>query len=347
MTAKSDIRKLFDTGFREPLRWTEWFFENVYDDSKVMLARSNSQPASCIFIDSYRLKLSKAMVNMAYLSCCTTAPQFRGRGFMSRLINDALMEASARGFAIAALIPASERLYFYYDRFGFSTVFYADEQRYTSLHNFTRDPQLTEQTPTYEAFHVLESMKRATVIHSSVDFKNIIADNALDNGIIIYVADRNTGAPAAMLFATSDDNSVIVRDMLSVSEKAADTALSFLRERIGDRMIIILARPSDNPVALKSRGMARIVNPLALLQAVAAEFPGTEQVIRLRDPLIPDNNAVYIIHDGHVERVTTTLRKITLDVTVDILARIIFNSRRVGETFSMPSFRPSMTLMLD
>lgn len=347
MTAKSEVRKLFDTGFKEPLHWTEWFFDKVYDDSKVMLSRSNSQPTSCLFIDSYRLKLSKATVEMAYLSCCTTAPQFRGRGFMSRLISDALMETSARGFAVTALVPASERLYFYYDRFGFSTVFYADEQRYTSLHQFSRDPLLTEQTPTYDAFHTLERTRRAAVIHSATDFDNILADNALDNGIVIYVAECETHTPAAMLFATVNENSVTVRDLLSVSENAADTALSILRERIGERMIIILAPPSDNPPALKSRGMARIVNPLALLQAIASEFPRTEQVIRLRDPLIPDNNAVYIIHDGHVERVSSTMRKITLDVTVDILARIIFNSRRVGETFAMPSFRPSMALMLD
>lgn len=347
MTTRSDIRKLFDIGFKEPLRWTEWFFDKVYDDSKVMLSRSNSQPASCLFIDSYRLKLSKAMVNMAYLSCCTTAPQFRGCGFMSRLISDALMETAACGFAAAALIPASERLYFYYDRFGFSTVFYADEQRYTSLHHFSSHPLLTEQTPTYEAFHTLESMRRSSVIHSATDFDNILTDNVLDNGIVIYVSHRETDSPAAMLFATVDENSATVRDLLSVSQSASDTALSILRKRIGERMIIILAPPSDNPLALKSRGMIRIVNPLALLQAIAAEYPRTEQVIRLRDPLIPDNNAVYIIHDGHVERVASTMRKITLDVTVDILARIIFNSRRVGETFSMPSFRPSMALMLD
>lgn len=93
--------------------------------------------------------------------------------------------------------------------------------------------------------------------------------------------------------------------------------------------------------------MARIVNAEKLLQAIASEYPQTEQTIRIHDRLLPENNGVFIIKRGQVERSNSTIRRLTLDVAIDTLAKIIFNSKRIGETFSLPTFRPAMSLMLD
>ncbi|MDE5555527.1 MAG: sterol carrier protein domain-containing protein, partial [Muribaculaceae bacterium] len=93
--------------------------------------------------------------------------------------------------------------------------------------------------------------------------------------------------------------------------------------------------------------MVRIVNVEKLLQAIAAEYPQTEQTIRIHDRIILENNGVFIVKRGQVERTNSTIRRLTLDVTIETLAKIIFNSKRIGETFSLPTFRPSMSLMLD
>ena len=139
MSTKDDIRKLFEPGFREPRPWIDWYFGSVYADSKAMITYAGDRPASCLMIDPYKLKLASKFIDMAYISCCTTAPQYRSQGHMGRLITDALLESAARGSAVASLIPASERLFDYYSRFGFADVFYTDEQHYTALHTFASD----------------------------------------------------------------------------------------------------------------------------------------------------------------------------------------------------------------
>lgn len=347
MSTKDDIRKLFETGFREPRPWIDWYFGSVYADSKSMITYAGDRPASCLMIDPYKLKLASKFIDMAYISCCTTAPQYRSQGHMGRLITDALLESAARGSAVASLIPASERLFDYYSRFGFADVFYTDEQHYTALHTFASDDSFIELPADYAGFHTLECRRRAAVIHSAEDFANIMADNYLDAGHVIYIADKETGEPAAMLFATVDSHTATVSDILSTSDAATETAMSILRHKVGECMISVRTPPTENPYNLRATGMARIINPLTLLGALAIEYPATEQVIRLRDRIIPDNNAVYIIHDGHVERSPSTMRRITLDIPVDLLAKVLFNSERTGRIFSMPSFRPTMALMLD
>lgn len=346
MDKSTEFRRLFNAGFNESLRWTDWFFNNVYDDSKVMTGQSSGQTVCCLMLDSYRLKLGSSTCGMSYISCATTLRAARGKGHMRRLLADALMESASRGDAIASLIPASERLYFYYDKLDFSTIFYADEQRYTSLHNFRMLPEFVETEPSYECFHALESSVCSRVLHSERDFANILADNSLDGGETIAIKDSAGGETKAMLFAVCDKETVRVKDMLTADKAAEESILAVLRRRVGERMIIIDAAPSDSSPKLSSRGMGRIVNVGQLLQAIVTDAPDTEQVIRVRDRLIPENNAIFIVHRGQVERTGSTLRRVTLDVGIDTLAKVIFNSDRIGSVFGLPAYRPAMTLML-
>lgn len=347
MDNKSEVKKLFTTGFKESPEWTDWYFNRVYRNEYAMLAYDGDKSTACLMMDPYQLKIGNASVNMGYISCCTTSPQFRRKGHMSKLLDEALRDAAKRDYAVTALIPASERLYFFYDHLGFSTIFYADEQRYTSLHKFQRSDRFAEIPPTFDDFHKLETRQQSIVLHSEFDFTNIIDDNAIDGGEVISIADKESGEPVAMLFAMYGQSSATVRAILSVSDEATDFALSILRERIGERIIIVWAPPADNPFFLKSRGMGRIVNVEMLLNSIAMQYPDTEQTIRIHDSLLPENNGVFIMRRGRVERTNSTIRHLTLDVTIETLAKIIFNSKRIGKTFSLPTFRPAMFLMLD
>ncbi len=347
MDTKSEVKKLFTAGFKESPEWTDWYFNRAYRNDNAMLAYDGDQAAACLMLDPYQLKIGDSTVDMGYISCCTTSPQFRRKGFMSRLLDGALREAVSRGYALTALIPASERLYFFYDHFGFSTIFFADEQRYTSLHQFPRSELFAEAAPRFDDYHKLEVKQRSAVLHSDTDFQNIVDDNAIDGGEVISITDKETDEPAVMLFATVGKTAAIVKAILSVSDKATDYALAILRDKIGERMIIAWAPPSDDPYSLKSRGMGRIVNVEMLLKAIATQYPETEQTIRVHDSLLPDNNGIFIMRRGKVEKANSTLRRLTLDVSIETLAKIIFNSKRISETFSIPTFRPAMSLMLD
>ena len=110
-------------------------------------------------------------------------------------------------------------------------------------------------------------------------------------------------------------------------------------------MFVVDAIPGSNPAALCPGGMARITDVSLLLGAVAANDAKAEQVIRVHDSLIPQNNGVYIISGGTVTYADSTIRRLTLDVDVTTLAKIIFNSPRVGAVFGLSSLRPTLQLM--
>jgi predicted acetyltransferase len=55
---------------------------------------------------------------------CCTLPAYRGKGFMSVLIEESFQLATERGIEFLVLVPAEPSLYDYYSKFGFETKFY-------------------------------------------------------------------------------------------------------------------------------------------------------------------------------------------------------------------------------
>lgn len=344
MDIKTGIRQLFKDNFTVGREWLDFYFSTAYDERCALTAEQDGAIASSLMLDSYSMKLGDSLIDTGYIFGASTARRQRGKGLMSALLKDALAEARNRGLALVNLIPASDRLYFYYERFGFTTVFYSERQRYTSAHRFNIGDRYHRVDVDYDDFNRLELMRRATVIHSRDDFDYAVSDTSLDGGRVVAVADDD-GVTCAVAFATPGNDSLHVRILLAVDDNAAEAVMGEMKKEYPDLMFVVDACPGSNPASLCRQGMTRITDVGLLLDAVAANDPASEQVIRVHDSLIPQNNGVYIISGGAVTYTDATIRRLTLDVDVSTLARIIFNSPRVGAVFGLSSLRPTLQLM--
>ena len=130
------------------------------------------------------------------------------KGHMGRLIRMALHEAAARGDVFVGLVPASDRLRQYYSRFGFSTVGYRREQRYTAGHSFVTDGAYDDVSSVcasnlWRRFltHGGESM-RCGVRHSLQQFLTVMAGVAMSDGsLFAAVSSVGSGRVSAMAWA--------------------------------------------------------------------------------------------------------------------------------------------------
>lgn len=346
MNGKECFKRLFREGFDESPQWLERFCENVYRDEDFITAETDGRPASGLLLSAYTLSYLGTTLPTGYISCVATAREHRGKGLMHELMRKALNIAAERGLAICSLVPASDRLYFLYDGFGFATVHYVDERRYTSLHRFATPEGFEAVAPTWELLHALELKSASTVLHSRRDFANIMWDLEMDGGMAA-AAEGPDGVRAAA-FATASAEAVTVKYLAADSEEAAEAVLAQLRGSYGERRMVVWASPGEQGARrLRSRGMARIVNAELALGALAAANPRAEQVIRVHDPVVPSNNATFVLHRGECRRVDHTLRTLSLDVTVDVLTRIMFSGPATGEVFGLSTAHPTLPLMLD
>ena len=164
----AEVRRVFDAAFpRESRAWTDWFFREVFrpDEALVQDVSTDGKEtaASALMMMPYQFSYQGVILGMSYIYGAGTMPRFRGRGLMHGLMEDALRRSHLAGDALCALVPAERRLYFFYDKFGFETVFYDDEERYTSLHRFSLPAGVT-YSPVEVEYGLLHSFAQAVRI---------------------------------------------------------------------------------------------------------------------------------------------------------------------------------------
>lgn len=355
MNEKKDIvRRIWQECFHDTPQWMDMFFSSVYDDDDALVLDCNNKAVSSLLLQSYVMDYHGVGIPMGYISGAATRRQERGRGHMSELIRIALRHARHRGDYLVSLIPASRRLFFFYDRMGFSTVFYIKENRYTSLHNFspTGNYHIIEgldKERMYEFLSRCESMRRGAVRHSRRDLDNILADNRLDGGEVIAVGREGDEGIVAIGFAVTDDSEprLVVKDMLAIDEDASQGLLDAFRQLFPDCPFTVVRPVESGDRPIEARAMTRIVNVSEMLAVLARLYTSLKIVIKVSDNIIPENNKIFIVDDGNVSPVSTFSGHIDLDVTVNTLASILFSTPQVGEVFGLPALRPFMSLMLE
>ena len=111
------------------------YFDQIYRDEEALLLKdATDAPVSSMMLQRYAMSFHGQEPGVSYIAGAATRRSKRGQGFMTRLMLAALEKSAADGDILCTLIPANEALYFFYGRYGFSTVFYTKEQRFTAFH---------------------------------------------------------------------------------------------------------------------------------------------------------------------------------------------------------------------
>ncbi len=352
---RNTVRQMWREAFAPDERWLDMYFDRVYNHDDLLTLTAGDDDdiiASSLLLQRYTMYFHSSPVPMGYISGAVTRRRYRDRGYMKQLMRDALEEACDRGDAIVSLIPSSRRLFMYYGRLGFSTVFYIDEERYTGVHRFEYDGSYSAVDPlcSHEVYAAVDSMLRRrdnVVLHTYDDFQSILADVTLDGGHTIALRDVNTGGIAAVALAVPSGERIVVRELLAVDNDARQAALDRVSGLYPSRPVSVMAPPDVRAIPVHARGMARIVNARMLLEAYAAHYPGLKLRIRLYDPVLPCNSHIYVLDGGEVVVNDGFGGHIDLDVTTEILLSILCSDTPIGEIFGIPTARPYMSMMMD
>ena len=358
MDTKKEIIKIWRECFpTDTQAWVDMYFTNAYREECAMTLTHDEATVCSLLLQPYSMTFHGERVGVSYVSGAATRPQFRNHGYMPELINLSLAESPPRVDMLSTLIRANSRLYFYYAKLGFATVFYNTVLRYTSAHTFPVEkyyaPVDTGNIDSlYDAFTRLMNDRNCCIQHNREQFETIQADNRLCDGMFTAIADEADGQIAAMAWAIpeSGNRTMKVIDILARDEDSYNAVLRELQLLCPNKAITVMERPNDNgAVTLTPKGMARLVRPDQALTTVARKFPSLKSHIRVSDPILPENNAIYSLSDGEVKVLPYNSRSVELDldITIEVLTAILFSSGHIGQIMGLPAERPFISLMLD
>lgn len=358
-TDEIGFKTVWQERFHDSKEWMDEVFPRINREEQAQMLRFEDSVASIMLLRRFDYLHFDSEMKCGYIYGAATRKKLSGKGLMARLMTQALHESRKRGDALCFLKPAQRWLYGYYSCFGFATTVYIDEQRYVPAHKFHFDKyefeiehrvyDIAEFTVAYDR---LSASRKSHLIHDEHDFKTILVDNAIEDGLKTVVRRRETHEICAVAIAVVKNGRIIVRDLTAEDENSAQAALSGISAQAQGLRMTVEAEPLRVGVKYEARGMARIINVEKFFESIAAEMPASK-IIRVTDGLLDENGGLYEVGRGKVNKYKDVAlqkgktAKIDLDVDVPTLTSILFSSKEMGEVFGLPTCRPYISLVLD
>ena len=120
----TQLHTLWKDVFGDEDGYIDLFFARAFPGAHPFAVIENGEVKSVLYLLDCRLQAGEQLFEGYYLYAAATKPQYRGKGLMRSLIEEAkaFMHETQKDFIV--LVPASKSLYAYYERFGFATRLY-------------------------------------------------------------------------------------------------------------------------------------------------------------------------------------------------------------------------------
>ena len=153
----STLTSLWNKVFDDSEDYIKLFFKEAYSDSHCFGKIVDDEVVSAFYLLKCIIKYDGKIYKGRYLYAAATLPEYRGKGLMGELINEALRYAENEKLDFIALVPASDSLYDFYSRFGFKEAMH--KYKYT----------VSDDTATLRAYREITDSDEFCRIRSSAD----------------------------------------------------------------------------------------------------------------------------------------------------------------------------------
>lgn len=300
---REQVKKLWKICFPDDSdEFVDLYFNSRYTDDINSAVVEHGRVVSALQRIPYPMQFMNTVIPVAYISGACTHPDFRSKGLMSGLLDEAHRKMYADGKFLSLLIPANEGLVGYYARSGYEVCFRQEARLLTAscktVDNLAAglvfkelDLQKSEFTGECDFINQQLSMYTAGVLHPLHDIRIVLSDLLLSGGQAWAAYDKNGGLYALALLIVADGH-MLVKELVSTDAQSESAMLSFLFSHYS---VSEAVKPSPC-------GMVRVINACRMLETLACSMDGDSIVEIYGDNVLPDNNGVYFISGGRCRK---------------------------------------------
>ncbi len=192
----------------DPIKVRKFF--DMLDTNDVLVMEEDGKIVSHVFMKPYRMSICGAILQGAEIGAVATDERYRGRGFASTLLKEALRQMGERGYDISTLGGYRDR----YSRFGWeqggAVRIYTINRRSVKCASDLSDVELSKYNPSDEVLRrIIESYEgnQVHMIRQEVEH-SLIYDAPALMGMEIWIA-RSSEAFAYLITRRSQNGSSI------------------------------------------------------------------------------------------------------------------------------------------
>lgn len=335
---REKVKALWKLCFNDSTAFIDMYFQLRYTDEINVAIQKDTEVISALQMLPYPMTFCGHIVQTSYISGACTHPDLRGKGTMRELLRRAFDRMFQNGISFSTLIPAEPWLFNYYAQMGYAPVFQRSVEEISLPSNIPSseikiDSISDYQEEVYQYLNKKLSERSCCIQHTSDDFRVIMTDLGISNGILVIAQKENVINGLAIAYNVNE--SLIINELFAETNDIENSLLYYLKQHSVCSQIIRLL-PPNNEQPKQLLGMARIINAKEILKLYATAFPKEEIQIELTDEQLSINNGYYRIHKGRCEYSSEPLSGISIQMSVSELTKQI-----------LQPLHPIMSLMLD
>ena len=248
----SELKELWKRSFGDSSQYTDFYFSRRYRTGNTRVFRADGKIVSSAQFFPYDISCGKDIIKGVYILGVCTHPDYRRRGFVSRMIREILEEQAVGGAELAFLIPSERELFGLYEKLGFAGLFTVYEGHVEAVAATTGEYEIMTPAPDdlFRFYSRFYASLHSAVLKTKDDFLFAIEDFIAYGGRIDACGINGKIRGFA---ATEGD---IVKELLCVDAEARDTLLSHLLSDAAGGLTVITPNPQPGAVK-KTIGMAR------------------------------------------------------------------------------------------
>ncbi|MFA6701668.1 MAG: GNAT family N-acetyltransferase [Dysgonamonadaceae bacterium] len=177
-SSRDQIRDMWKTVFGDPDNYMDLYFERKYRDENTLAYFIDDKAVSSLQMLSYNFTFCDIEIPVTYIAGVCTLPEYRKKGYMGELLNQALEELSQKNIPLAILVPQEDWLLEFYKQYGFAQTFDAGTEELPNLNELIHRNSMDLEAA-YKVFHEKFRHWDMTVQKTFEDFIDIVDEATL------------------------------------------------------------------------------------------------------------------------------------------------------------------------
>ncbi len=287
---------LYEKTFKDTKEFIEYYFDYRLNQAKQFTCYKEDRLASMLFLNKHPVIVNGQYVDCDYIFGVATDEEYRNKGYMTELINEALTDMNNRKLPFTYLIPAVEGIY---EKSDFVKVTESDSITFTR--NMMAEPIIkisglrvikaeNSDVEKLSKFVDKSSMYNYGIHHARTKeyFETMLLELLSENGELLMLVNTNYNNELLGFAFISNEDEVKILD-IECEEEIKSFFATLICERYNTREITM----NINEI------MIRIVNIEAMVSLINANYMVPNDVdkrleyFRITDSMIPENNGIF------------------------------------------------------
>ncbi len=346
-------KEIWRENFNDSEEEINFYFKNIYRENNFLMLEESGEIKASLHENPYDISFNKNILPSFYIVAVAVSPEYRGKGYMKKLLNHSLKNAFSNNRDIVFLSPINTEIY---SNFGFGYIsgleHYELKLEDIPFNNIDKDIEIKKASE--DNFNSIIELYNRKMKNSNIYlkrdkeyFNRIKKEVENENGkIYVFSKEKRT---VGYLMCYFRENEIFAREFFYFDIETAKTMLAFIKTFKEYYPNLKVATPQGSnfnflfPNQLKVEKkenpfiLARILNVKNILSYL--NIKGTAFNIKVRDNIIDENNDVFSIEeDGNVEKIDN-IDEWNIDIDIRDLATLVSGYMSIDDLVELKKIR--------